>query len=85
MLVFFENISDQLEIFSYYSGIFYKTLKLLIFNYLIIHIWSFYKNILDIFSENMLICFYPKFSNITMSDVVGCKLSKINLLNKNRI
>ena len=42
----FRNIPDQLEIFSYYSGIFYKTLNLLIYNHLIIHIWSLYKNII---------------------------------------
>ena len=34
----FRNIPDQLEIFSYYSGIFYKTLELLIYNHVIIHI-----------------------------------------------
>ena len=47
MLVFFEICPDQLEIFSYYSGIFYKTLELLISNHLIIHIWLFYNNIHD--------------------------------------
>ena len=40
------NIPDQLKIFSYYSGILYKTLELLICNHLIIHFWSFYKNTL---------------------------------------
>ena len=49
------NIPDQLEIFSYYSRIFYKTLELLICNHLVIHtsIWSFYKNILDILFQKI--------------------------------
>ena len=47
------NIPDQLEIFSYYSGIFYKTRELLICNHLIIHIWSFDKNILDILFQKI--------------------------------
>ena len=32
----FRNIPDQLELYSYYSGIFYKTLELLICNHLTI-------------------------------------------------
>ena len=57
-----QNIPDQLEIFSYYSGIFYKTLELLIFNHLIIHFSSLYKNILDIF-------FSQKYANMLLSEV----------------
>ena len=58
---YFINISDKVEIFSYYSGIFYKTLEILICNHLIIHNWSFYKNILDIL--------FQKYANMLLSEV----------------